>query len=397
MRLLLVGLAVAVAAGGEVLSLAAAAAFRIRMLIPHNVPAARAMLIVPMTGPLPDIERLFAALSAQTLCPARLVVVVESRDDPAHDRIAEVAPGYPELAIELVVAGLCDRRAQKLTNLLAGLARLGPTDDYVVFFDADIMPQPWWLASLVAPLAVGRADIVNGYRWQLPRVISAATIIGAAIDRAIAVLPRPVPFRLLWGGSIGFTRPALDAINMPATLDRALTEDLTIAARAADLGLRVLMRTALHVPAPLDPGLAQLWRFARRQYQMVNVYRPGLWRLAFAAYTADLIARMTLVAAVLGGGLAGHIAIAGLIASGLLDTAAIEIRRAIGRQLGAIDPPGFTLAHHLVAWTVLVIPLFHATAIWAGARYSPVTWRHVRYTVDRRGRVISAVRSPHRA
>jgi hypothetical protein len=31
--------------------------------------------------------------------------------------------------------------------------------------DADICPQPWWLAALVAPLATDGADLVNGYRW----------------------------------------------------------------------------------------------------------------------------------------------------------------------------------------------------------------------------------------
>ena len=366
------------------------------MLIPHTVPTVRATLILPATGSLPDLELLFAALCAQSLRPARLVVAVESRDDPAYDRIAELAPHYPALAIELVVAGLCDRRAQKLTNLLAALVRLGPTDHFVIFFDADIMPQSWWLASLVAPLAAGRADIVNGYRWQLPRAVSLATVIGAAIDRAVAVLPRPARLRLLWGGSVGFTRSALDAIGMTATLADALTEDLPIADRAADIGLRVLARTALQVPTPLDSGLIRLWRFARRQYQMANGCRPGLWRLAFAAHSADLIARLTLVTAALSGGLAMQIAIAILIVLGVLDTAAIEIRRAIGRRLGAIDPRGFTLAHHLVAWTALPIPLFHATAIWAGAWHSSVTWHHVRYTVDRRGRVTGAMRASHR-
>jgi hypothetical protein len=34
--------------------------------------------------------------------------------------------------------------------------------------------------------------------------------------------------------------------------------------------------------------------------------------------------------------------------------------------------------------------------VWAGAIYSPVTWAHVRYSVDRRGQVFRATRSPVR-
>src|SRR5207244_96792 len=110
------------------------------------------------------------------------------------------------LAIELVVAGLSGVRAQKLTNLLAALARLRDSDEYIVMFDADIRPQPWWLAALVAPLAAGRADIVGGYRWPITQTLSVATVIVASIDRAVAVLPRYESCAALWGGSMAMTR-----------------------------------------------------------------------------------------------------------------------------------------------------------------------------------------------
>ena len=392
-----VAIAAAFATGTALVSFEVAVWFRIRMLIPEAVPKARVTLILPATGPLPDLEAQFAALLAQTLPPTRLVVAVESREDPAYGRVADLAPRYPALDIELVVAGLSDLRVQKCTNLLAAFARLQEADEYVVMFDADTRPQPWWLAALVEPLAGGRADIVNGYRWQLPRTVSLATIIGAAIDRAIAVLPRPDRFRMMWGGSIGFTRGALEAIDMPAILARALTDDLEIIDRATALGLRVLTRHSLRVPTPLGGSLAQLWQFARRQYQINHVYHRRPWSIAFGVYTADLLARIGLVvAAMAGDGLAARIAIASLLALGLLGSAAVEARRAIGRRLCAIDPRGFTLAHHLVVWSTLPIAAFHATAIWVSARRSPVTWGHVRYTVDRDGRVVGAARSPHR-
>jgi hypothetical protein len=60
---------------------------------------------------------------------------------------------YPMLSTELIVAGLSDRRAQKCTNLLAAVARTGPADRYIVLVDSDILPQPWWLAALLGPLA----------------------------------------------------------------------------------------------------------------------------------------------------------------------------------------------------------------------------------------------------
>jgi hypothetical protein len=390
-------MAAAIAIGIALVSLSCAAVFARRMLIPAAVPTVPVTLILPATGALPGLDALLAALSVQTLLPARMVVAVEAREDPAYQRVATVAARYPTVAVELVIAGLSDRRAQKCTNLLAALARLDSSDSYIVMLDADIRPQPWWLAALVAPLAAGQADIVNGYRWPAPRSVSLATTLGSSIDRAIAVLPRLERFRLLWGGSIAFTRSALDAIDMPATLAHALTEDLVIADRAAALGLRRLSRRGLRVPTPLDGDFGSLWRFARRQYQIVHIYRPRLWWFALAVCTADLVARVGLVgAAIAAGHLLQPIAIVLCLVLGALGSATLELRLAIGRRIGVADSVGLRLAHHLLVWSFLPIAVFHAGAIWGAFARSPVAWADVRYLVDRQGRVTAALRSPYR-
>ncbi len=378
----------AVALGIAATATAGAAVFRARMLIPREVPDVPVTLVLAATGPLPGLEMLFDALLGQTLRPARLIVAVESRDDPAHDRVEALAQGYPALPIELIVAGLSGERAQKCTNLLAALARLRPADSYIVLIDADIRPQPWWLAALVAPLAAGRADIVNGYRWQAPQSVSLATAIGATIDRAIATQPRLDRFRLLWGGSLALTRGALELIDAPASLAHALTEDLVIADRAAALGLRVLTRRGLRVPTPLGDSLAALWRFGRRQYQIVHVYRPAAWWFAAAVTAVDVAARVSLVTAA---STLEPIALGALIALGVLGTLTTGLRRAIGRRLGVADPPGFAPAQHLLVWATLPLAAFHASLVWAAAVRSPVAWAHVRYTI-RRGRVVGASR-----
>ena len=394
--LIAVSSAAAVAILIALAALTCALMFRIRMLIPIEVSDARVTLILPATGPLPGLADLFAALRGQTLRPARLIIAVESPDDPAYARVAHLARDFPDLAIEMVVAGLSGERAQKCTNILAGLQRLGAEDAYVALLDADIRPQPWWLAGLVGPLVAGRADIVNGYRWQVPQRISLATVTGAAIDRGIAVLLRLGSVRAVWGGSVAFTRLALAALDLPVLLARAATEDGMIGTRAQALGLRVVTRHGLRLPTPLGGSLLSLWRFARRQYQLVRLYRPGVWLLACGVCTADLLARAILVFAVFfSGAPAARIAILALFALGLSGSITAELRFAIGRRLGVADPVRLVLAHHALVWSFLPAAAFHASAIWAGFFYSPIVWAHVRYTVDRHGRVLDAVRSPY--
>jgi Glycosyl transferase family 21 len=384
-------IAAAVAVFLSLSSLALAVLFAARLSIPDDQILTRVALVLPATGRLPGIEDLLTALAAQSLQPCRLIVAVESREDPAYARVAALTEHYPGLNIELVVAGLSPVRSQKCTNLLAALAHLARDDANVVFLDADIRPQPWWLAALVAPLAAGRADIVNGYRWPMPTNLSAGAALVAAIDRAIAVLPRLSRARPIWGGSLAVTRDALERLELPTTIGRTLTEDLPIGKRAAAAGLRVLTRRAIRPPTPFGGSMRELWRFGRRQYQLIRLYRSGLWCFAACAVTTDLIARVLLVTALPVSGLAlpTLLTLAGL---GSLTT---EIRLAIGRKLGAADKIGVRASQHLSAWAILPAPVFHASVIWGGLIASPVIWAHVRYSIDKTGEVVDVTRRPY--
>ncbi len=353
--------------------------------------SASVTLVLPATGALPGLEDLFAALTAQSLRPRRLIVSVEAREDPAYRRVAALAEHFPQLNVRLVVAGLSPLRSQKCTNLLAALAQRDADDAYIVLLDADIRPQPWWLAMLVAPLAGGRADVVNGYRWPVPTRMSLGTVLVAAIDRAIAILPRLRRTRPAWGGSLAFTRKTLAALDLPNTIGHALTEDLPIGDRAVKIGLRVLTRRAIRPPTPLAGNFRDGWRFARRQYQLIRLYRPGLWCFAAFVVTTDLMARIVL----LSNGPGWRPALPVILALACLGSTATEIRLAIGRKLGVTDGIGFRLAQHLLAWTILPAPMFHASVIWGGAVTSPVVWRHVRYVVDKTGQVVDVARRPY--
>jgi hypothetical protein len=384
-------IAAAVAVFYALWAVALALLFFARLRVLDDRLSASVTLVLPATGALPGLEDLFVALTAQSLRPRRLIVSVEAHEDPAYRRVAALAEQFPQLNVELVVAGLSPLRSQKCTNLLAALAQLEPDEEYIVLLDADIRPQPWWLAMLVAPLAAGRADLVNGYRWPVPTRISLGSVLVAAIDRAVAVLPRVRWTRQAWGGSLAFTRNALAALDLPNTIGHALTEDLPIGDRAARNGLRVLTRRAIRPPTPLAGSFLDVWRFARRQYQLIRLYRPALWSFAAFVVTTDLAARIALLSNVLG----RAAALPTILVLACLGSTATEIRLAIGKKLGQADGIGFRLAQHLLAWTILPAPVFHASVIWGGAVTSPVVWRHVRYVVDKTGQVIDVTRRPY--
>lgn len=90
---------------------------------------------------VPQLESLLLALSRQHLPPRRLIVAVESEDDPAFGRVGACIDqvSFPVLR---VVAGLAQSSGQKSRNLLAALALIDDADEAVVLLDADVMPSP---------------------------------------------------------------------------------------------------------------------------------------------------------------------------------------------------------------------------------------------------------------
>lgn len=356
---------------------AAVALLHVRWLrLPARHETGPVTLILPLTGAAPGLEALFAALAAQTLAPRRLLVAVESEEDPAAARVRALAPmlSFPA---EVVLAGRSDRRAQKNTNLLAALARLDGRDACVVLLDADIRPQPWWLSALATPVLTGEAALVTGYRWPLLDRAGPVPLLVAWLDRTIALMPKLRRLRVVWGGSLAIAPDALPALDLPRLLDRALSDDLSIGARAAEAGLRVLTRRALLLPTPTEGSARGVFAFMRRQLQLIHLYRPGWWwGTAVGAHLA--LVSWVWLAALAPGSPAAAALLAAISACGVVRWRAMAV---VGRRIGVQDPPGGRAALLAIA---LVPPLaegFLCALLWASARTRRIRWRHVEYEV----------------
>jgi hypothetical protein len=262
-----------------------------------------------------------------------------------------------------------------------------------VLFDADILPPAWWLSALVTPLLDGSADVVTGYRWQVFDPRAPTALLGAhllaGIDRAIALLPRFSWFKVTWGGSLALSPRALAALQPERILAATLSDDCTLGQQAGALGLRVLNRRAVLVPSPMRGDLLSIWRFARRQYQIIRIYRPSLWWLAFGALTTKLAAWVLLLThlqqwpARLVLGVMIVISLAGFL---------VQCR--VARRLGFSDPPERKFGQALLAIFSPAVDLFHWSIVTAALAARTVRWGHVVYRVSGPARI--AVRSRDR-
>jgi hypothetical protein len=362
-----------------------------RLQKPRVVRPAAATLILPVTGPSPGLDTLIAALNAQTLSPRRLIVSVESPEDPAYRRAHDVSP-LACFPVEVVVAGEALHQAQKCRNQQAALARIDDADEVIVLLDADVRPQSWWLSALVTPLADGHSDIVTGQRWQQVARHRLGAHLVTAIDRGLMLLPRiaMAPARVVWGGSVGLSRSAARAVDLTSLLDHTLSDDLSLAERSASARLRVLTRGALLVASPGALDIAGAWRFAVRQYKIVHIYRPWLWRLALLIVNLRLISWLAVLYGVVSAGTFVWAAVA---------LAALAVMKQylvgeIARRLGMPDPVSVRFVQILLGFFQPLVDAFHAGTIIAAAWTRRVTWGHVVYEVSGPHSIAVKERSP---
>lgn len=335
--------------------------------IPTASSGGRVTAILPF-APGTDLEPLWECLARQTLRPFRLVIAVEREED----RPAEPPLPFP---VEFVVAGPATQRAQKCHNQLAALERIAEDPgDAVVFFDADILPQDWWLEKLCAPVLRGDRDVVGGYRWLLPVGANPAVNAVAWADHCWAMVPKPPGFSLLWGGSMALAPKAFPVFQK--ALDRGLTDDLTFAAEARRAGLRVLLRPALLVPSPIGPGGAGAVAFWIRQLRLVRIYNAPLW--VFYALTVQTSLGLWILAL-----LPGLRWLAALLAC--LGMVRVICHRSAARRVGIRESALQRGLQFLQGMT----PLGDAWGVWCVYRSmsrGPFVWRGIKYSVDAQGR-----------
>jgi len=287
------------------------------------------------------------------------------------------------LPIEILIAGAATQSAQKCSNQIAGLERIDAEDEVVVLFDADRLPPSWWLSALASPVLDGSADIVTGYRW--PMVVGAQRLgahLTLAIDRGIALLPRPAVFNVTWGGSLALSPQVIAKLDLARLLSETLSDDCAIGEQAGLLGLRVLTRRALLVPTPATLSLASAWLFGRRQYQIIRIYRPQIWWLAFLTLSVRLTAWSILLVNI--DQWWARFAV-GLLAGVALTVAAVQAL--VGRYLGSADTLGVTLLQLVLALLKPLVDLFHWSLVLGAWNARIVRWGHLSYRVFEPGQV----------
>lgn len=333
-------------------------------------------IILPIKGVGPRTGQTLDALLNQNYPKYRLIVCVESEDDPACALVRE----RHDASVQCVVAGRVEQGGQKVHNQLAGLAALRDRDELIVFADGDIEPSAGWLEALVHPL--GKQDVAasTGYRWMLPQseTPSRATSIACVINAAVATMLCKSRWVRAWGGSMAMRRETLEQVRLTDYWHGALSDDyqFTRAVRRAKLG-RLYFASGALVQGSVEFTWASFREFALRQYRITRVHAPGLWAMGLAVVALYLWGWVASLAALVMG---QAWALPVIVAMVLMDLRRGTLR---GRWVGALydtetverwHRPGWwdrwaTVVWMAVNFMMLLGSAWGRTITWAGRRY----------------------------
>lgn len=244
--------------------------------------APRVALICPVKGAEPGLEKNLTALTGFDYPNYQVFFTAAS----SLDRGAEIARHVAEASrvpAHLVVAGEPREESEKVSNLRAAVAQLGPEFEVFVFADSDGRPDRGWLGRLVAPLADAKLGAATAFRWLVPAGGFWSALAAAWNASAVSLLGAHGR-NFCWGGGVAIRREVFEEAKVAEFWRGAVSDDFMMTRALRRAGRRIEFVPECLVPSESRMGAAEFFEFAHRQMILTRVYEPGLWARAFLAH-----------------------------------------------------------------------------------------------------------------
>ncbi len=259
-----------------------------------------AAVIVPFKGIDPGLQENLRHLCEQFYPQYRLVLVVESEDDPAYPVLRRAVEQCTHAQVDLLVAGRAPgQQGQKVHNQLAAIAHLEAChseEEVWVFADSDARLEPNWLGQLVGPLGEAPTGVTTGYRWLVPRAREGEdrptiwAVRASVMNSTVACFAGRNAFNLAWGGSMALRRETAIAGDLKQVLAGSINDDYPVTLMVRRLGLRVYFVPHCVVASPVTFTFRELANFAHRQWLLTRIYAPRLLAIAVALHGLFVLA-----------------------------------------------------------------------------------------------------------
>ncbi|MBI5208710.1 MAG: apolipoprotein N-acyltransferase [Elusimicrobia bacterium] len=304
---------------------------RLRRDSTGTAPVPSVSVVVPCKGAGPGFdENILSFLRQDDAGRAEFVFVVPTPADPAHEALRRLlaapgvsgagvpppqstgsglaAPGVSDASAaraKVVVSNAQPRRcSEKALNLLAGVESCARESEVLLFADSDARVRPDWLRLMAAPLrdaSVGASTSAMLY-LPAPGVSGAGVPLrseredglpapgvsnGLAGGRGLAGwlslawmawgIPWLEPLGCVTGQSLALRRRDFDALSVRKLWEGTVSEDLALARRVRQAGLKVRFVAAAAPTGRPPASLPSMLALYNRWMTLFRVYDPRIW------------------------------------------------------------------------------------------------------------------------
>ena len=379
-----------------------------RFGMPLDNPPRPVAVFAPIKGVDRNFNDFVDGLLDQDYPDYRLIITVESVDDPAYAALRERLglagsnhvlekmegqwpAGSPRLAdglreVRVHVAGLAEYSSQKVHNQLSALQFLTDRDELLACVDADIHCRGDWLSRLLSPLNHGTHEITTTYRWLIPQKPTLPNLLASAINGSVATLGGPEIWNLTWGGSFALTQETFERLDLRQQWKGCLNDDLQMAYVARRAGVEIAFLRSNMRPTPIWYDWPGMLGFGWRQYFQVRIYAPWAWWVSFVGNLLYAFGFFTAWTSLL---LGDALALVPIVLVGLMNQArAVQRRRIVeyifGREIIDKLKPVFRLDR----WATSLGMLVHLLVVLSSIAGNRITWSGIKYRVSSRQKTV---------
>lgn len=212
---------------------------------PETRPSGRVSVLIPARDEAANIEATVRKLLAQPLPDLEVIVLDDNSQDGTAALARQAGAGDPRLS---VASGAPLPPGWHGKNWACEQLARQARGEVLVFTDADVSWEPGALPALLALLEREQADLLTV--WPTQRTVTwgerlvvplmAFAIYGYLPLPAVHFLPLPA-FAAANGQCLAFRRPAYEAVGGHAAVKNSVVEDVTLARRVKQKGLRLRM------------------------------------------------------------------------------------------------------------------------------------------------------------
>lgn len=251
-----------------------------------------AAVILPCKGLDPDFENNLHKLMAQEYGSNEvgkpdfeIIFAVAKEDDPAYAVIDKVIKQYPAVNARLIIAGISNKRAQKITNQLEALKQISDKCEVFVFVDSDVIARKDFLSQLIAPLQDKMIGIATGYRFYLPSKFSVAALMRSLWNRLSAWELSSKKFSFAWGGAMAIRKEVFEQARVSRAWECSADDDLAMTTAVKKVGLSVAFVPQCLVISEGQADWPEVIEWTNRQLILTKVYYPALWAMGIIRAT----------------------------------------------------------------------------------------------------------------